>query len=132
MASLGMIAAMIPKTLLLRASKAAGSGMLGLAVLSFVADQSGSKTGEAVVHVTETDVDLTIGGNSYRISTRRDPPIVCLLPAGQHELIMKRGSRILQKEWFTLEGGDSVVLTAWDPERFQEPSAQEPKRLPTY
>jgi hypothetical protein len=68
-----------------------------------------------VVHVTEPDVEVSIGGRMYRIEERRYDPIVCKLPPGRHELIMTRRGRVLYRESFEVRRGVSLVLTAWDP-----------------
>ncbi len=67
--------------------------------------------------MTEADVELIVGGNCYRIEGRRYPPIVCELPAGRQEMVLVRDGRVLYRESFRLRGGESAVLTAWDPMR---------------
>ncbi|QDV35923.1 hypothetical protein [Tautonia plasticadhaerens] len=123
MVTLGMFAALMPPSLVVWASRAAGGGALGVVVLGFVAEHSGPRTGEVVVHVTEPGVELSVGGISLDVRERRYEPLVFELPAGRHELTMSRGGRLLHREWFSIEGGDSVVLAAWDQEGQPHPAA---------
>ncbi|QDV36533.1 hypothetical protein [Tautonia plasticadhaerens] len=94
-----------------------GGGLLGLASLGWIATHCGPPTGRAVIHVAEADVELTVGASSYRIEELRPAPIICELPSGVHELVLLREGRVLRRESFSLRGGESVVLTAWDPVR---------------
>jgi hypothetical protein len=89
------------------------ASLLGGATLWYVAEHSGPKTGTAVVHVTEANVVVIVGGVSFQVDEWRSAPLVCELPAGQHRLVMTRGGAELYSEAFSLEGGDEVVLTAW-------------------
>lgn len=98
-----------------RVAKVSGGGLLSLAILVWVADHSGPPNGQVIVHVMESDVTLTIGGNTYQIEALRYAPIVCTLPRGRHELILSRGSQVLYRESFELRGGESLILNAWDP-----------------
>jgi hypothetical protein len=75
--------------------------------------------GEVVVHVTEPNVEVVVGGRAYRFEGRPGDPIVCSLRRGQHELIMRRGGRILYKERFTVRPGENVVLAVVDPLRMR-------------
>jgi hypothetical protein len=94
----------------------AGS-LLGLGILGWAAVHSGPTRGEVVVHVTEPDVEVEVGGRTFRIEDRRHAPIVCELTPGWHDLVMRRRGRVLHEESFELRAGMSVVLTAWDPNR---------------
>jgi hypothetical protein len=89
--------------------------LLGLTILAWVAAHSGPAHGEVVVHVTEPDVEVSIGGRPYRIGERRYDPIVCKLTPGRHALVMTRHGRVLYPESFEVRRGVSLVLTAWDP-----------------
>jgi hypothetical protein len=71
----------------------------------------------AFVHVTESNVDVMIDGESYRVESGYTPPIVCDLSPGPHTLRMSRQGRVLYEESFTLRPGDEAVLTAWDVSR---------------
>ncbi len=119
----GWFALLFKSAIVVRMVRIAWNGLLGLMILSWVVDHAGPPTSEAVVHVVEPDVEVSIGGNTYRIEARRFDPIVCKLPPGQHELIMSRGGRILYRESFETRRGESVVLTAWNSERLRKSSA---------
>ena len=91
----------------------ASGGLIGGAALWWVATNLEPTTGTAIVHVTESDVLVQVGGFSYQISEPTFTPLVCQLPAGEHRLVMTGGSAELHVEEFTLRGGEEVVLTAW-------------------
>lgn len=93
-----------------------GGAMLGVAAVFLIAGQA-KPDGVAVVHVTEADVEVTVGGLRYRIEGRVYDPIVCELPPGRHELVVSRNGRDLARESFEMERGESIVLTMWDPAR---------------
>jgi hypothetical protein len=97
--------------------KHVAGGILGLALLVWTAIHSGPVHGDVVVHVTEPGVELRIGGHTFRIEDRRFDPIVCKLPPGWHELVMRRHGLVLYRESFEVRPGRSLVLTAWDPDR---------------
>lgn len=99
-----------------RVIKGLAVGLLGVGALGWVVEQS-LPCGQVVVHVTEPDVEVVVGGRAFRIKGRVYDPIVCKLRRGQHELLMKRGGRLLFRETFTVGPGQDVVLTAWDPLR---------------
>jgi hypothetical protein len=107
----------------------AAGGLLGLGILAWAAVHSGPTNGEVVVHVTEPDVDVSIGGHTYHVEERRFAPIVCELPPGLHELVVKRNGLVLDRQSFAVERGSSQVLTAWDPDhdRSQESSRPLPR-----
>ena len=42
-------------------------GLLGVAILAWIAARTGPAHGEVVVHVTEPDVEVSIGGRTFRI-----------------------------------------------------------------
>jgi hypothetical protein len=109
------IAGRAPSMIPARLGRFFGGGLLGTVALGWIAVHCGPPNGQAVVHVAEADVELIVGGNSYRIEGRRYSPIVCELPAGRHELSLVRDGRVLYRESFGLRGGESAVLTAWDP-----------------
>jgi hypothetical protein len=91
--------------------------LVGLPVLAWVAAHSGPNCGEVVVHVSGGDVEVTLGGQTFRMEEQRFDPIVCALAPGRHRLVMKRHGRILYQESFEVRPGESLVLTAWDPEQ---------------
>ena len=115
----GTSALLFKSALFVRLVKSAGSGLLGLAVLGWVVDSVGTPTGHAVVHVTESDVTVQVGGNTYEFADRPGDPIVCELRPGTHELTMPRDGRVLYEQSFRIRRGESLVLTAWDPERLR-------------
>lgn len=109
-------------------------GSLGLATLGWLIEMAGHEGKVAihgsdpdliVVHVTEPDVEVVVGGRTYRIEGWVYEPIVCNLPDGEHELIMTRDGVLLYKETFTVRPGENLVLTAWDPNRTRERAARE-------
>ena len=96
-----------------RIIKGLSAGVLGLAILGWIIEQSGPR-GTAIVHVIEPDVEVIVGGRSF-FEDRPFAVIECPLPAGRHVLRMKRGDRILYEEWFTIRRGEDVILTAYCP-----------------
>jgi len=110
---------MSTRTLLTAMTKGIGALALGAAMLGFVADRAGPQECQAVIHVTEVDVDVWVDGWPYRVDSWRQSPILCSLRPGRHELHMSRGDQTLYEETFTLRRGDDVVLTAWDPARLK-------------
>jgi hypothetical protein len=102
-------------------------GLLGLSILTLAAVHSGPTHGEVVVHVTEPDVDVSLGGRTFHIEERRFDPIVCQLLPGWHELVLKRRGLVLDHQSFKVQRGQSLVLTAGDPNR--DRSKQHIRRL---
>ena len=71
---------LLPKLIVVsRIIKGLAAGVLGLAALGWIIEQA-SPRGEVVVHVTEPDVEVIVGGRTYRIGARVYDPIVCQLP----------------------------------------------------
>ena len=96
------------------------AGTVGVAALSWAVAASGPRDCEVVVHVVESNVELMVGDQTFQIDERPVKPLVCELTRGAHTLIMRRGDRVLQETQFEVGDGDhEVVLTAWDPTRFQ-------------
>jgi hypothetical protein len=95
----------------------AAGGLMSLAFLGWVVDQTGPRGCEVVVHVYEADVEVAVGDRAYRIEGRRDRPIVCDLPPGRHTLVMRRGDQVLFEEEFEVRHGENVVRVAWAPGR---------------
>ncbi|RUL88704.1 hypothetical protein [Tautonia sociabilis] len=94
-----------------------GGGLLGSGFLGFLLVEVGPTTGTAVVHVVEPDVTVAVGGVTFEIEGRRFAPLVVELSMGAHRLVMTRGGVVLDDEPFEIDGGDSVVLSAWDQTR---------------
>ena len=101
--------------LVIRLIQGAGALLLGGSSLWWVADQVGPVHGTVLVHVTESDVEVTLAGQTVSIEERRYAPIECRLHAGRYLLRMTRGDRMLYEEWFTVHRGEEVILTAYRP-----------------
>ena len=86
--------------------------LLGGTTLWWIVEQVGPTQGTVLVHVTEPDVEVTVGGQTFSIEERRYAPIECRLHAGRYPLRMKRGDRILYEERFAVHRGEEVILTA--------------------
>jgi hypothetical protein len=86
--------------------------LLGGATLWWIAKQAGPVQGTVLVHVTESDVEVTVGGQTVSIAERRFSPIEYLVRPGRYLLQMRRGDRILYEEWFIVRRGEEVILTA--------------------
>lgn len=104
-------------------------GVLGLVALGWFLERTGHDGESAVrdveadvvvVHVTEPDVEVVVGGRSYQIEGWARDPIVCKLPSGRHDLMVIRDGELLYREMFTVREGEGVVLTAWNPNRTRE------------
>jgi hypothetical protein len=89
--------------------------MLGLATCWYVAANVGPRPGIAFVHVTEANVVVNVGGVVFQVKERAFAPLVCELVAGQHRLVMSRGSTELYSEVFTLAEGEEAVLATARP-----------------
>jgi hypothetical protein len=107
-----LLGALSKTSLAFRLIKGVGALILGGATLWWIAEQVGPIHGTVLVHVTEPDVEVTIAGQTVRIGERRYAPIECLVRPGRYLLQMKRGDRILYKEWFAVRRGEEVMLTA--------------------
>ncbi|MFO0892853.1 MAG: hypothetical protein U0790_27400 [Isosphaeraceae bacterium] len=99
--------------------------LAGTFVLFWVANRSGPDESELVVHVSEPDVELSIGEETYTIKGRALQPIVRILPPGSYSVVVRRGPRELFRQAFDLRPGGHVVCTAWD-----QGSAPEKSPLP--
>lgn len=91
--------------------------LLGVGVLWWVAAHAGPSRGEVIVHVTEPDVEVVVGGHVFRFDEWPERPVACELPVGSHTLRMWRGRRLLYEESFVVPRGENVVLTAWSSHR---------------
>lgn len=92
-----------------------GGWICGAAVLYWVALQAGPRMGTAIVHVTEPNVQIDVGGRLFRVGANFHEPIVCDLPAGEYQLTMTRDSTLLYAVHFSIEGGEEQVLATWKP-----------------
>lgn len=104
------------------------SGLISVSVLGWVVNQAGDPNGEVVIHVAESEVDVALGGIVYRIENRRYEPILCKLPAGRHELSMRRDGQVVYSESFDLDRGARLILTAWDPAVTPGPPLPQPEQ----
>src|SRR5262249_55186879 len=98
-----------------RLIRGVGALLLGGTTLWWIVEQIGPIDGTVLVHVTEPDVKVTLGGQAFWVEERRYAPIECRLRAGRYLLRMERADRILYEEWFTIHGGEEVILTAHCP-----------------
>jgi hypothetical protein len=96
-----------------RMIRAAAALMLGGTTIWWIDEQVGPVHGTVLVHVTEPDVEVTVGGQTFSIEERRYAPIECRLHAGRYPLRMKRGDRILYEERFAVHRGEEVILAAY-------------------
>jgi hypothetical protein len=100
-----------------RMIKVVAGSLLALSILVWIEERCGPQTNEVVVHVTESDVEVTIGDQTYQIEDRPFAPIACNLAPGWHRLVMRRGDRILFEESFEVRLGENCVRVAGDPDR---------------
>jgi hypothetical protein len=89
--------------------------MLGRVTLWWIAKQAGPVQGTVLVHVTESDVVVTVGGHTVSIAERQFSPLEYLVRPGRYLLQMRRGDRILYEEWLIVRRGEEVILTAYCP-----------------
>ena len=86
--------------------------ILGGATLWWIAGQAGPVQGTVLVHVTESDVEVTLVGRTVSIAERRFAPLEYQVRPGRYLLRMKRGDQVLYEEWFAVHRGEEVILTA--------------------
>lgn len=98
-----------------RLMRVAFGATLGLVILSWVAANAGPTRGRVVVHVMESGVRLRIGEETIVIREPLRRPLVREMSAGEYTLAMSRGHDLLYEEAFRVEGGEWLVLTAFDP-----------------
>jgi hypothetical protein len=106
----------VQSTLTARVAQYTVGTVMGLTTLVWIADRAGSSA-EVVIHVTEFDVEIRVGGRTFLIDDRSYEPIVLQLHPGPYELVMTRSGRVLYREPFEVRPGESCVLTAYDPNR---------------
>jgi len=82
-------------------------------VLYWVAQNAGPRFGTVIVHVTESNVDVTIDQETFHIKAFDMEPLVVELRKGRHRLTMTQGETLLHDESFEVEGGEERILTAW-------------------
>jgi hypothetical protein len=98
-----------------RLLKGVGALVLGGSTLWWVIDEAGPADSTVLVHVTEVDVEVAVGDQTFPITGRAWAPIECRLRPGRHLLRMTRDDRVLYEEWFTVLRGEDVILTAYCP-----------------
>ena len=106
-------------------------GVLFIAVIVFwaTAEKSVTTECEAIVHVMEHHVEITIDDQVFPIEDDNVAPIVCHLRPGRHVLQMLRNGFLLQQEEFSLAAGQQAVFTAWDPDRAKSENSR-PEQVP--
>jgi hypothetical protein len=94
-------------------------GGLGLGLVALGSHPAGTSEHfpNVLVHVTEPDVDVSIGEHTYHVEGRAADPISLNLAVGRHQLIMRRGDRVLCDQTFEIRPGEETMLTAWDSEK---------------
>ena len=105
---------------------------MGLGILWQVAEHAGRADGEAVIHVCEPGAIVLVDGYEYPAIPRPGDPIVYPLRPGSHTLSMTREDRVLYQETFTLDPGETIVLTAHDQTRPAQPTKNQPPRGPNF
>src|SRR5438552_18094047 len=81
-----------------------------------VAQHAGlQQRGTAIVHVAQRNVVIAIDGQDYSVESLAETPLVCELGPGEHVLGMSRGGRLVYQEYFTIEPGGELILSAYDP-----------------
>jgi hypothetical protein len=102
------------KKYLLNVVNILASFTLAIAVLWYVAENSGLLYGAAYIHLSVTPSDVLVDGVSYHVATTMDVPIVCKLAPGKHLLQLKQNGRLLYEQEFTLKKGERVPLACFD------------------
>jgi hypothetical protein len=92
-----------------------------------VAERAGPPGCDAIVHVTEPDVEIRLDNTSYRVDGWMRTPFVFKLHSGHHTLSMQRGRQLLQELEFSLSPGETTILTAQDSSRVR-PARPDPTR----
>jgi hypothetical protein len=112
---------MMIQTAVYTLGKRVGSFLLGGIVLWQVAEHTGATRGQAVIHVANRHVDVTIDHEAYRIEDLSESPIVRELRPGRHTVRMSRDGQELYQEEFVVVAGEDVVLAVCEP-RAADPS----------
>ena len=74
-------------------ARRAGAFLLVGIILWYVVEHCGSTNGQAIVHVSMPEVDVTVDDATYRVESLRESPIVCELRPGRHTVRMLRYGR---------------------------------------
>jgi hypothetical protein len=96
-------------------TKGMSAVLLGGSTLYWVVEEVKPVEGTVLVHITEPDVEVTVGDHVFRISEREWAPIECTLRPGRYLLRMTRDDQVLYEQWFTVPRGEDVILTAYCP-----------------
>ena len=115
---------LIIQTAVYTLGKRVGSFLLGGVVLWQVAEHTGPSHGQAIIHVANKHVDVTVDRDAYRIEDLSESPIVCELRPGHHTVRMSRDGKDLYQEDFVVAAGEDTVLAVC------EPCAVDPTPLP--
>lgn len=94
--------------------KPIGAVLLGGIILWRVASLAGPQSGQAIVHVAITPVDVAVDDETYRVETMDRSPLVCELRPGVHMVRMMRDGRVLFREEIHIDAGEDFVLVVWD------------------
>lgn len=94
--------------------KRLGALILATVVLWPVAMQRGQSNGQAIVHVSTTNVDVAVDDAVYHIESLYQTPVVCELRPGCHVARLLREGQVVYEEEFTITTGEDTILSAWD------------------
>jgi hypothetical protein len=97
-----------------RVFKFAAYGLFCFAVLGWIAENSGERKVDVVLHVLEPNVEIEVGPRRLVISEQPRNPISLTLRPGSHVLRVTRYGHRLLEESFEVGRGQNVVLAAYD------------------
>ena len=112
---------LIIQTAVYTLGKRVGSFLLGGVVLWQVAEHTGPSHGQAIIHISNQHLDVTIDRDAYRIEHPSESPIVCALRPGHHTVRLSREGKDLYQEEFVVTAGEDTVLAVCEP-RAADPS----------
>ncbi len=84
-------------------------------VLWFVALRAHPGPGHVVLHLTEPDIEVTLGPIQFESQAPLLSPLSVTLNPGHYALVVRRGESILMQEEFQLASGEHRVFTAYSP-----------------
>jgi hypothetical protein len=100
--------------LLIHVTKWAGAGLLTILLAWQASSGPVLEESEVIVHVGVPEVEIQIDALRFSVDRPWEGPVICELPPGVHLLTMQQAGVEIYREVFTLEGGRSAILTAWD------------------
>lgn len=112
-----LIPSFVQSAILARVTQYTVGTVMGLTMIAFIASRAGSSA-EVVLHVTEANVEVSVGSHTLRIDDRSYEPIIFHLAPGPYELVMTRADHVLYREAFQVRSGETCVLTAYNANRF--------------